>query len=73
MAELIDMALTDQALIDPTELLGDASELGWRNETFVHPGDLLGAGVAHTEYRAPNGCSRRAVVAMSSCNVSPVK
>jgi len=53
IAELIDMALTDQALIDSTELLGDASEFGWRNETFVHPGYLLGDGVDHTEYRAP--------------------
>jgi hypothetical protein len=28
MAELIDMALTDQALIDPTELFGHLPQLG---------------------------------------------
>ena len=41
MAELIDIALTDQALIHPAELLGDCAEFGQRDGAFVHPGYLL--------------------------------
>ena len=40
-AELIDIALTNQALIHPTELLRDLSEFGQRDGVFVHPGCLL--------------------------------
>ena len=53
MAELIDIALTDQALIHSAELLGDASEFGRRNGAVVHPGYLRSDGVDHTAYRAP--------------------
>jgi hypothetical protein len=40
-AELIDIALTDQALIHPAELLGHFAESGQRNRLFVHSGYLL--------------------------------
>jgi len=35
-AELIDIVVTDQALIHRAELMGDASEFGQRNGAFVH-------------------------------------
>ena len=41
MAELIDIALTDQALIDPAELPGHFAELGERERLFVHLDFLL--------------------------------
>jgi hypothetical protein len=41
MAELIDIALTDQALIHPAELRGHGAESGQRERAFVHPGHLL--------------------------------
>jgi hypothetical protein len=52
MAELIDRALTDQALIHPAELPGHCAELGSRDRSFVHPGCLLFQAVDHKEYRA---------------------
>jgi hypothetical protein len=53
MAELIDRALTDQALIHPAELAGNGAELAQRDGVFVHPECLLGQGVRHTKYRSP--------------------
>jgi hypothetical protein len=53
MAELIDMAFTDQALIDPAELLGDGAEFDQRDGAFVHGRYLLGEALNHPEYRAP--------------------
>jgi hypothetical protein len=41
MAELINIALTHQALIDPTELLGDASEFGGTQRVFGDHRGLL--------------------------------
>jgi hypothetical protein len=53
MAELIDIALTDQALIHPTELTRDGAEFGQRERMFVHLGCLLGRGLHDTKYRGP--------------------
>jgi hypothetical protein len=47
MAQLIDIALTGQALIYPAALLGHFAELGKRDRTFVHPDGLRGQRVSH--------------------------
>jgi hypothetical protein len=41
MAEVIDIALTDQSLIDPAELAGWAPEFVGQDEMFVHRQCLL--------------------------------
>lgn len=51
VAEPINVVLTDQALIDPAELLGHLSELGQRQGLFVHLGDLLVDAWNDREYR----------------------
>jgi hypothetical protein len=42
MAEVIDVALPDQAMIHPAELFGDLAEFGTQEGVFVHGGCLLG-------------------------------
>jgi hypothetical protein len=53
MAEPIDIALTDQALIDPAELRGDLPQVRQREGLFVHWAYLLSLGGHSREYRAP--------------------
>jgi hypothetical protein len=53
MAEVINIVLTDQALIHPAELARHVSEFGERDGAFVHREYLLGEGVNSREYRAP--------------------
>ncbi len=53
VAELSERARTDQALIHPTERLGDVAACGKREGACVPPGCLLWDAVPHPEYRAP--------------------
>src|SRR5262249_54958390 len=53
MAELIAIALTDEALIHPAELAGDGAEVGQSNGVGGQSGGLLGQGLHHTKYRGP--------------------
>jgi hypothetical protein len=53
VAELINIVLTDQALIHPAELVRRASEFGWQDGMLVHRQYLLGGEGNLREYRVP--------------------
>ena len=70
VAQPLDMPVTHQAMVEPTELARYlANEIGDNGRL-----DTMAASLGWGRYDvAPNCCSRSTVMAMSSCNAVPVK
>jgi hypothetical protein len=79
MAELIDIAVTDQPLIHPAELFGDFPDPRYTNGAFVHAGSLLVQVVNHMCLLKPLpvnrggwfSCEQRAVASSLGADPGP--